>query len=251
MIEIMTKEIRIRFVSYLIMGLVLMLISCEKDDYDITDIDGNGYHAVTIGTQVWMVENLKTTHYKDGGAISLVTADVTWTDLTSGAYRWYDNDISNKATYGALYNWYTITPGKLCPTGWHVPSDTEWETMEDYLISHGYNYDGSNGYNLIAKSLAASTDWVSTTASGAPGNTDYSSYRNKTGFTALPGGYCGVDGSFPTSGSGIGYYGRWWSSTEYDSNSAWHRYIYYISSTEWRNTAGKRCGFSVRCIKDN
>ena len=111
----------------MVMGLHLILInSCSKDEAEnnpasITDKDGNVYTSVTIGTQVWMVENLKTTKYNDGTPIPNVTDNTEWSNLTTPAYCWYDNDITKKNPYGALYNGYAVRTGKLCPTGWHVP----------------------------------------------------------------------------------------------------------------------------------
>ena len=100
----------------------------------VQDIDGNNYLTVTIGTQIWMAENLRTTKYNDGTAIPLVTDNTTWANLTTPAYCWYNNDAkTNGSTYGALYNWYSVNTKKLCPTGWHVPNDTEWTTLTTYL----------------------------------------------------------------------------------------------------------------------
>ena len=101
---------------------------------NVTDDDGNVYHSVTIGTQVWMVENLKTTKYNDGTSIPLVTDATDWHNLLTPGYCWNNNDEATyKATYGALYNWYTVNTGNLCPTGWHVPGDAEWTTLTTYL----------------------------------------------------------------------------------------------------------------------
>ena len=101
---------------------------------NVVDIDGNVYHTVTIGTQVWMVENLKTTKYNDGTAIPLVTDNTAWGALTTPGYCWYNNDSATyKNTYGALYNWYAVNTGKLAPTGWHVPTDSEWTVLTTYL----------------------------------------------------------------------------------------------------------------------
>jgi len=154
----------------------------------MTDIDGNTYKTVTIGTQTWMAENLKVTKYNDGTNIPNVTDDTEWGNLTTGAYCNYNNDQSNVATYGRLYNWYAVNTGKLCPTGWHVPSDAEWTTLEDYLIANGYNYDGTTIDNKIAKAMASSSGWESYSEVGVIGNDDYPEKQNASGFTALPGG---------------------------------------------------------------
>jgi uncharacterized protein (TIGR02145 family) len=160
------------------------------------DIDGNVYKTVMIGTQVWMADNLKVTKYNNGTEIPNIKDGVQWAAATAGAYCLYNNDIGNKSTYGILYNWHAVNTRKLCPTGWHVPDDAEWITLENYLIASGYNYDGTTTGSKIAKSLAATTSWAPTTATGAVGNTDFPLYRNKSGFSALPGGYRGMQGNF-------------------------------------------------------
>src|ERR1035437_7296556 len=215
--------------------LLVTIVSCsEKNDplnqdnsqsaSTVTDKDGNVYHTVTIGTQTWMVENLKTTKYNDGTAIPLVTDNTAWHNLSTPAYCWYNNDATTyKNKYGALYNWYTVNTGKLDPTGWHVPTDAEWTTLENYLYANGYNYDGStSGYPTYAKSLAAATDWaidIDTYDADAIGN-DLSK-NNSTGFSALPGGDRSSSfGSFYD----VGYHGYWWSSTELNTLRAWSRY---------------------------
>ena len=214
----------------------------------VTDIDGNIYNTVTIGTQVWMKENLKTTKYKDGTSIPLVTDGTAWSNLSTPGYCWYNNDAATyKTDYGALYNWHTVNTGNLCPTGWHAPTDTEWTTLENYLIANGYNYDGTTTGNKIAKSLASTTLWTSSSNTGSVGNTDYPAIRNATGFTALPGGYRYYTGSFDD----IGNYGHWWSSTEYSSTKAWYRFVSYDYSYVYScYSMTKNCGFSVRCARD-
>jgi len=228
----------------------------------VTDYDGNIYNTVTIGTQVWMKENLKSTHYANGTAIPLVNTNSAWDALTttSKAYCWYNDDIANKATYGALYTWaavmndaasVTANPSGVqgvCPTGWHLPSDAEWFQMENYLADNGYNYDGTTGggRDKIAKALASTSGWNSSPSFGAVGNTDYPTYRNKSGFTALPGGYRNYNGSF----FNIGYLGNWWSATEYDAYSTWYRGISYSSSYVVRSYNYREVGFSVRCVRD-
>jgi uncharacterized protein (TIGR02145 family) len=215
----------------------------------VTDIEGNVYNTVKIGTQVWMLENLKTTKYNDGTAIPLVTDSTAWTYLSTPAYCWYKNDAATyKNKYGALYNWYTVNNGKLAPTGWHVATDEEWTTLENYLIANGYNYDGSTQGDYYAKSLAATTDWAidTYTDAGAIG-TDLSK-NNRSGFSALPGGDRGSsNGSFYD----VGDNGYWWSSTESNTYDAWYRDMYYGNSSVYRNGSDKQNGFSVRCVRDS
>jgi hypothetical protein len=129
----------------------------------VTDIDGNVYHTVTIGTKVWMLENLKTTRFNDGTTIPLVTDGTIWGSLTTPGYCWYNNDTANKTMYGGLYNWYTINTGNLAPTGWHVAKDEEWGTLPDTAgfsaLLGGYR-TGGNGTYLSNK--AAPIYWSST-----------------------------------------------------------------------------------------
>jgi uncharacterized protein (TIGR02145 family) len=218
------------------------------------DIDGNVYHVVTIGTQVWMVENLKTTKYNDGLSIPNVTGVSEWGSLTTPSYCWLNNNASaNKNTYVALYNWYAINTGKLCPTGWHIPSDAEWTAMELYLQANGYNYDGiidtdnnRTTNNNTAKSLGATTGWASSSFVGVIGNTDYPAFRNKTGFTAMPGGHRYINGLYYNN-NGDGF---WWSSTEISNTGAWGRYLLWDDPGMYRNQFTKTNGFSVRCVKN-
>jgi uncharacterized protein (TIGR02145 family)/uncharacterized repeat protein (TIGR02543 family) len=136
----------------------------------IKDCDGNTYTSVTIGSQVWIVENLMTTKYNDGSDIPLVTDSAAWTNLNTPGYCWYNNFASNKIPYGALYNGFVISTNKLAPKGWHIASAEEWDTLESYLISNRYNWDGTTTENKIAKSLAAKTSWRGSTNNGAVGN---------------------------------------------------------------------------------
>ena len=199
-----------------------------------SDIDGNSYNTVIIGTQVWMKENLKTTKYNDGTAIPLVTDGTAWVALTSPGYCWYNNDAATyKATYGALYNWYTLNStsnsGKnVCPTGWHVPSDAEWTTLITFL----------GGESVAGGKLkeTGTTHWAVPTGA-----------TNETGFTALPGGYRYSYGTF----SDVGYAGYWWSSAEQSTDNASSRLMYFNSSSFFSYYFDKRNGISVRCLMDN
>jgi uncharacterized protein (TIGR02145 family) len=235
----MKKKIRIRFILLIVVGIVIILTnSCKKDvKYDIYDIDGNGYYTVTIGMQVWMAENLKTTKYNNGINIPNVTDIDTWAYLSIPAYCWYGNDIANKPTYGALYNWYTVERGNLCPTGWHVPTDAEWHAMENYVDPsiNDPNAMGERGTDGGTK-LKATSNWNS------GGNA-----TDNFGFSALPGG-----GRYSFSGSFYfeGYYGYWWSSTETGASSAWSRLMMFDYGSVFRYAYDKRDGYSVRCVKD-
>ena len=213
----------------------------------VTDADGNVYHVVTIGTQIWMVENLRTTKYKDGITIPLVTEVSAWDALTTPAYCAYNNTTNADTinTNGLLYNWYSVKTNRLCPTSWHVPTNVEWAILEYYLYVHGYNYDGTtNGYKY-AKALASNTGWYPSANEGAVGNTDYPSKRNATDFTALPSGYRGL-GLFYA----FGYSGHWWSSSENSTNYAVAEHLYYSYIYVSEEIGSKSCGFSVRCVRD-
>jgi uncharacterized protein (TIGR02145 family) len=205
--------------------------------YATTDIDGNNYSSVTIGTQVWMAENLKVTKYNDNATVDIpnVTGEAAWTGLTTPAYCWYNNNAAAyKATYGALYNWYTVDAasngGKnVCPAGWHVPTDAEWTTLTNYL----------GGESIAGGKLKeiGTTHWTSPNT----GATD------ETGFTAIPGGARNYDGTFRN----IGNYAGWWSATEFGPSSAWSRSLYYNDTDVNTTDDYKKDGLSVRCLKDN
>ena len=188
-----------------------------------TDIDGNLYHTVIIGSKIWMVENLKTTKYNDGTAIPLVTDQLAWHNLTTPGYCWYNNDAATyKNTYGALYNWYTVNTGNLAPAGWHIATDSEW------------NMGQSIGGSLKDTGTA---HWLSPNTGAT----------NSSGFAALPGGHRYMsDGNF----NGIGSNGDWWSSTAYDAANSWESGMSssnaYLNRTHNLNANG----YSVRCVKN-
>jgi len=201
----------------------------------VTDIDGNLYHEVTIGTQTWMLENLKTTKYNDGTAISNVTDNTAWT-TAGAAYCWYNNDAATyKATYGALYNWKAVDPASngnknICPTGWHVPTDAEWTILTTYL-----------GGETVAggKMKESGTAHWTTPNTGAD---------NSSGFTALPGGTRAYnDGTFGI----VGNNGHWWSNSANSTSLASDRGINYSNANAYLGSNSKQYGFSVRCLKGN
>jgi len=222
-------------------------VSADNDTGTVTDIDGNVYQTVKIGNQVWTVENLRTTKYNDGTPIPLVTDSVAWKALNTSGYCYYNNttNADNIKKYGALYNWYVVNTKKLAPKGWHVPTDAEWTTLENYLIANGYNWDGTTTGNKIAKSMAAKTDWeTSATLPGAIGNDLMK--NNRSGFSALPGCYRGIDGNFYL----CGILGFWWSATERDASTAYYRDLSYFVDTFIGYNYNKSCGLSVRLLRD-
>jgi len=204
-----------------------------------TDFDGNVYTSVTIGTQTWMVENLKTTKYRNGDVIDNVTDNTVWKDLTAGAWCDYSNIPANGTKYGHLYNWYAVSDTRnIAPVGWHVATDADWTKLTSYVADH-------LGTSLnAAKALAATTDWSTDSGTGTVGNN--LALNNFTGFSALPGGYRYDDGSFYYQG-GFGY---WWSGTEYGTSDARFRSMYYFNSFVYRFYYYKANGFSVRCVRD-
>jgi uncharacterized protein (TIGR02145 family) len=204
----------------------------------VSDNEGNTYSTIVIGTQKWMAENLKTGYFNDGSAIPLVTDASAWTALSTPGYCWYNNDeTANKATYGALYNWYTVNTGKLCPTGWHVPSDSEWKTLEMYLGLTQSEADAAGW-----RGTDQGTQLKNTTGWNSGGNG-----TNTSGFSALPGGNRFTSGPFAL----IGDYGYWWSSSDFDAIDAWCRNLYHPNGDVFRNRLDKHYGWSVRCLKNS
>jgi uncharacterized protein (TIGR02145 family) len=195
----------------------------------VTDIDGNDYLTIKIGDQWWMMENLKVTHYRNGDPIPNVTDPGEWAGLITGAYCEYNNDIANVDTYGRLYNWYAIDDVRdITPTGWHVPTDAEWQTLVDHL--------GGDAVAGGKMKETGTTHWASPNTGAT----------NESGFHALPGGYRFDFGNF----LGMGYNAFLWSSAEYRSDLAWSRSLYYYGSDVGRSYYYKHYGFSVRCVKD-
>ena len=224
----------------------------------MSDNDGNTYKTVVIGTQTWMAENLKTTKYNDGTAIPLVEDKAAWSALRTPGYCWYNNDAAaNKSTHGALYNWYAVGTGNLAPTGWHVPTSAEWQTLMTYM--QGVDVADKRyslnilAFNDVAKAMSLVTGWVTSTVAGSPGNSDYPLYVNKSGFSAIP------SGERPNLGalgfSDMNYTGIWWTATNcgvgpYVENLAYGYYINWNKSAPALTTPTKFWGVSVRCIKD-
>ena len=202
--------------------------STETSSAEAKDADGYTYKTVIIGEQEWFAENLRTTKYSDGTSIPNVTNDTEWTNNTIGAWCHYDNDSDYESTYGKLYNWYAVETGKLCPTGWHVPTDEEWTVLTDYLTANGHS--GTEG-----APLKATSGW------NANGNgTDY------YGWNGLPGGWRSISGNFGY----VGDVGSWWSSSESSSSNAWDRNLSDHGDDVGRNPDTNEEGGSVRCVKD-
>ena len=219
-----------------ILSMIILLCSgmTFSQAQTVKDIDGNIYKTVTIGKQVWMAENLKTTKLNDGTEIPLIIlsenkwAEHTVSGLTTPGYCWqYDSATIYKNKYGAFYNGFTISTGKLCPSGWHVPSDEEWNILTEYL----------GGEEVAGGKLkeTGATNWNS------PGK----GTTNETGFSGRGGG------SITDNGSNwdVGYNGYWWSSTAYNENLHWIRLINSSVPNIYKMYGEKHVGYNVRCIK--
>jgi uncharacterized protein (TIGR02145 family) len=211
----------------------LAFFTCKNQAQTVTDIEGNVYQTVTIGAQVWMAENLKTIKFNDNTSIPLVTDNTEWGALATPGYCWYNNDAgSYKDTYGALYNWFAVNVGNLCPTNWHVPTDAEWTILTNFL-----------GGEIVAggkmKSIGTIQEGTGLWQSPNAGAT------NESGFTARPGSARGISGGF----TGIGGYGFWWTTSEI-GNSAWLRELTYGRPEAIREADTKTKGLSIRCVRD-
>jgi len=245
------KSIKISYLA-LCFAIAIFFVtgSCKKDgpkpaDETVMDIDSNVYKTVKIGTQVWMAENLKVTRFNDGTKIPGISDVEDWSLLQTPARCKHDNENGNVDN---LYNWYAVNTGKLAPKGWHVPSNKEFKTLENYLVVNGYNYDGSQTYNKLAKAFASNTIWSEETQTGAPGNTDYPEYRNKSGFNAIPSIYRSWDGFFQARGSCC----KWWTSDEDLDLSGFAQNLNIDSDRDdvYSSSYKFTGGLSVRCIKD-
>jgi uncharacterized protein (TIGR02145 family) len=209
----------------------------------VADIEGTKYNTVTIGTQVWMAENLKTITYNDGTGIPLITDNTAWVAATGPAYCWYANDETTyKPLYGAIYNWFTVATGNLCPAGWHVPSDAEYMTLELYLGMASGTATGDVG----------AWDWRGTdqgtqlkSAAGWAGGLNGT---NTSGWTALPGGYrYGASGVYNNAGD-LSY---WWTSDDLgDPINGTYRRLDGSNNGVFRGAVIKQGGKYVRCMKN-
>jgi uncharacterized protein (TIGR02145 family) len=218
----------------ILLGLILILAitnSCSKDDGEsiVTDIDGNVYHTVTIGTQVWMVENLRVTRFRNGTTIQLETLKKTSGSWPDPKYCWFNNDPANKDKYGALYNFRVIEQTyfvqyEIAPRGWHVPSEAEWNTLISFLGG-----ESSAGGKLKTAGRIENNS--------GPWHSPNTGATNESGFSAIPGG--------------DGYQGFWWSST----SDQWGCYFFGLNSSSTAITLDEDGAFntdfkSIRCIKD-
>ncbi|MCR4965584.1 MAG: fibrobacter succinogenes major paralogous domain-containing protein [Bacteroidales bacterium] len=251
------------FTILMSIAVVLLMTSCHRDRVEtivtndaVTDIDGNSYDAVQIGNQVWMAENLRTTHYANGDSIPMGGAP---SNTEPG--RFYPNySADNVNTHGYLYNWAAVMNGAapssanpsavqgICPDGWHVPSDAEWTQLTDYVSSHSQFVSGDDNTH-IAKALASAVGWNSSTSEGTVGNNVET--NNSTNFSVLPAGHYT---EIPPGHYGCTDFGEdacFWTATEYEnSDMAYSRGLYYDYSAVKRFYREKFAGYSVRCVRD-
>lgn len=227
-------------------------VSCKKDTSSennsppgetLTDIDGNVYQTVKIGSQTWMKENLAVIHYRNGDPVLNIINDSLWVTSDSGAYCNFNNDESYIKTYGRLYNWYAVNDTRmLSPAGWHIPTDEEWKQLEIFL---GLTHEQADSIDCFR----------GTTEGGKmkePGNLHWrdpnSGATNSSGFSSLPGGARYVD-----SFTYFTFYGFWWTATKTNFNQSIYRALSYNESRIGRNYYGpdnRALGLSIRCVKD-
>lgn len=211
----------------------------------ISDIDGNIYKTVAIGTQVWMAENLKTTKFSNGNVIgTTIPATLDIRTQSTPKYQWaFNGNESLVATYGRLYTWFAVTDIRnICPTGWHVPTVAEWATLTDYLINNGYGYGGSG--DLIGKSMASTSGWTISTELGDVGNDQMS--NNSSGFSGLPAGYRDGSGQFVE----VGFRGFWWSYGQGSTPAPEGRQLNSGLEKVYNNGFSGYDAISVRCVKN-
>ena len=215
--------------------LKIVNILLEEDLCPAVDINGNTYQVVKIGNQWWMAENLKVIHYCNGDAIPNVTDNTTWFNLSNGAYCNYANNPDNVATYGRLYNWYTVNDSRgIAPEGWRVAGNADWNTVANNLGGHSV----AGGKMKTTGTIEEETGLWHYPNTGA---------TNESGFSALPGGYRLADGNFYD----LGYSTFFWSSSELNSSHAWYQVLFYLLEDVRRYDEFKQDGFSVRCVRDN
>lgn len=211
----------------------------------VSDVDGNIYKTVKIGDIIWMAENLRSVRFNDGSLIPNITDNSDWKLLKSSAYRWYDNnEIKYRGLYGALYNWYAVNSGRLCPEGWHVPSDEEWSQLE---LTLGMEPEEAYGWGdwFTGRGTDQGTQMRTTVGWDNIGEYDGNG-TDASGFSGLPGGESDYDGQF----DGAGITGNWWSSTPYYREEVFVRVLNSCNPGVLRITCMKNLGCSVRCIRD-
>ena len=269
-------------VFFTICGLLAIFSLSAQTVSTVKDIDGNEYSTVVIGEQEWMAENLKTTRFNDGTRMPLVPDELKWNRTFSPAYTWYNNDKDKyKDAYGALYNWYAVNTEKLCPQGWHVPTEAEWSELTEYLtgktIAGGKLKSTITEKEKLELTMVQEVDEILREIEKNTGKEAESEYvpdekkaskhtvpgeqfmhgwdkpntgaTNESGFNALPGGYRSYFNDVVSFGN-MGSQGFWWTATETSPRVAWARLLYHNNSHISRMDISKGDGFSVRCVQD-
>jgi len=228
---------------------VALFMACtEKDEtlsYSCVDADGNSYKTVVIGNQVWMAENLKATHYQSGAEAYLASGSTIWTDQPVGMRYYTHNNLNYFNTYGYLYNWYVIQNDNIAPEGWRIPTEEDWQVLENYLRANGFSYDQSDSSDMIAKALATKTYWKTCSLEGAVGCN--LSLNNATGFSALPGGYRTDQGTF--------YYEKeascfWTATRDSATNKPYRKVLYYDRGELFTGSLDVKSACYIRCVRD-
>lgn len=225
---------------FIILFLTIFYLACNDNPTLNNDSEDDSIKTVQIGEQVWMAENLKVTHYRNGEPIPNVPDNDEWINLLSGAYCNYDNDAGNVATYGRLYNWYALNDSRgLAPEGWHVPSDEEWKQLEMFLgmsqeEADKTGYRGTDENEKLKET--GTTHWL-----------DPNDGTNESGFTALPGGNRHSNGAYMAKGGGAVF----WTATEDNDTMAFYRTLWLGHSGIRRGSFYKIAGNSIRCIRND
>lgn len=211
----------------------------DKNLQLVYDLDSNKYSVIKIGKQYWMQQNLHTSKYNDSTPIATNLSVAEWKTTTSGAYAVYDNNTAMDIFHGKLYNGYAVSTGKLCPTGWHIPTDAEWKLLEKFLGIDEGEINRTGGRGNKAGLLKAPQHW----------NDNNMKMENSTGFSILPAGTRNDYGDFVT----INQFAGFWTSTTYETadNYLWYRHVYYNINEIGRNYVIKNNGYSCRCVKDD
>ncbi|MGE5406740.1 MAG: FISUMP domain-containing protein [Methanosarcina sp.] len=216
---------------------------------DLTDIEGNIYHTVPLGNQVWTSENLRVTKYNDGSSIAMVTDNTLWSSTGTAAYSWYNNDMANKNLYGGYYNWYVVDKSyngnkNVCPAGWHIPTKSEWLTFFNFLSQNGYGFEGRTEY--IAKSIASTSGWESVPGESLVGRDQQ--LNNTSGFNGMPAGTRSYNGAFNV----LSRWAGWWAQPDNYSlgYSPWYNVITQADYKPTTISLGNTYGASIRCIKN-
>lgn len=222
------KRILLSSMVTLLMCMTALNSSAQKAGEMAKDVDGNMYQSVVIGTQTWLTENLKVTRYSDATDIKQITDKTQWAKTTAPAFCWYDNDVANKDEYGALYNWHAVNGGNICPKGWHVPTDAEWTTLEEFV-------GGAQQAAEILKEKGT-THWKTTSAA----------VSDPYHFSARAAGFRNSDGDFTYQLSDC----CWWTATSSTSTYARNRSFSYYDKGISQRDIQRSNGYSIRCVMD-